>query len=386
MYHIKKIKVSDLNNLFLYLVFLKPGIINDISWLDFLFNAFRFGFTILFAILMILHRKKWKSVLYPLLIFLFSFLSTWINEGNLSIVMGHWVPILGFLLWFELQKDKNMSFIRIFYKTGLLMMVINTWLIITNPEGIYTRNEGYINVWLLGQKQDFVNCYLPTMFFAFMIHETKPFSFFEVLVWIFAAIGLVITKPLGLSFCLIYFVLIIGINKIAAIDLKGLFILNVVYEIFAVITAFAISTWVNLQNFLLLLPSTSMNKLETMLVRFSMWKYVISIIPDHFFLGVGQMNANQWLKNTNLNFYHTIMHNLPLDILFVGGGIAFSIFILYEIKSINCLRKNEDKRVNKIIGVSLHTLNVLMLTECPYFPLAFILFSLAHHVEKIKSD
>ena len=143
------------------LIFLKPGIVEDIPLLDVLFNMGRFGFSIVFMGLFVIKSRLRITgmILYPTLIFVSVLLSTVINNGQYSLVFAHYIPTLGLMSWIYLYKKDILRIIKCIFFITRILIFINLITILLFPDGIWMRDLS-VPVWLLGQKQDFI-MYMP---------------------------------------------------------------------------------------------------------------------------------------------------------------------------------------------------------------------------------
>lgn len=317
------VKNDEIKIAFVYLIYVKPGMLEDIAMLDILWNLGRFGLTIVFIGLLFANRKNLSAIRFPLLICMSVFLSTFLHKGNMTVALGHWVPILGLIAWAELNKNKIKNIVQEFFHIGGILIILNLVTVLAFPSGIWKRNN-YTPIWLLGQKQDFITCVLSTMFFGiltcYLSNKIKRY-FYLVLTCI--VISLVIVKPLGLIGCMLIFVGLVFTDKIMKknIRMDTLMMINVAAEILAIIIAYTYSNLLQLQSLLAGLVNTGMDKSQTMGIRFQMWTRAGSMVLKHPLLGLGQVTEEMWYELSNLNFYHTIMHNMPLDIALTGGGV-----------------------------------------------------------------
>ena len=136
-----------------------------------------------------------------------------------------------------------------------------------------------------------------------------------------------------------------------------------------------------IQEYLDVLPSTGMKKSETLNLRFLLWNSGISILAKYPIFGVGQIYEDKWYMITNLDFYHTILHNLYLDIAMTGGLVSLSLFIIWVLHIVN-RSANKTRISNYLIGI-LFSFHVYCLVECPYTPFAFIIYALIYHIEEL---
>ena len=381
-----KISVKSIEMFFVYLIFLKPGSTEYVAFLDILFNIGRFGLSIVFVAFIFLKRKPIITIIWPLGIMLVSLFSTWMYGGLYWLVFKKWVPIIGMMAWIELNKNSLNRIIRYFFRIGSLLIIINAVIILILPRGFFWTATTPIQIWLLGQKQDFVTCFLPTFAFGLMsVRRNRSERYLLYLVVLCGSISLMIAKPVGLILCLILLMIVLGVERLLGSKLKiGLLgAANVFGEIAAILIAFMYTGLPKLQAFLSGIQFSGVSKDSTMSGRFQMWIYSLASAAKHPLFGVGQITQSQWFGESDLSFYHTIIHNLPLDILFIGGGISLALFLLWNYIAIRRLRTEWWCREIRILGIGLFCVNFIGITECPYNPIIFSLFAMAIHADNI---
>ena len=112
----------------------------------------------------------------------------------------------------------------------------------------------------------------------------------------------------------------------------------------------------------------------------------VKMIKENLFLGTGQISQDMWYKTSALEYYHTIIHNLPLDIAMTGGCIALFLFIIWNSKMSTKLSQGWDNRKNRYIGFAIFTLNILCVIECPYQPIIFMIYALPFLIENKRDN
>lgn len=307
-----------------YMVFLKPAIIEDIYYLDLIFNALRFGLSIFFFFKILIGQigKRKGPILYYASIFITVLLSTLIHSGDMNRVLANFVPAIGMMSWLYLNRNDYHRIINFFYSTGLSFLVINLLTVILFPDGMWKRDI-YISVWLLGQKQDFYTCIVATVFcglFAVAERKKKRGSLaFAFIVMISTA---VLTKAIGTLLCIFAIIALLWFesfkNKIFGV--RTLAIVNTIGFAASVFFAYFYSFFLKLQGFLAGLTSTGMGKDATFMIRTQMWEYAINMFIKNPLIGIGRVTEDMWYRTSGLSYYHTIVHNFYFDILMTGGG------------------------------------------------------------------
>lgn len=382
------IRLVEIKFVFIYLIFMKPSFIEDVAILDTIWNVGRFGLTILYVGLLVLNRKSFHSIIYPAIVFLIVLLSTIIHQGTYSIVIGHWLPMIGYFAFFELNRDKISEIVAISFYVGGLLIALNAISIIVFPDGFWLRG-GYISVWLLGQKQDFVYCFLSTILFGIIyMHIQKSGILFFCITMIAVCFSLVIAKPLGLVVGIFIIVILTLLERFLRKDIKiqALVIINLIGEVMAISIAYIYANLTQLQLFFESLPTTGMSKLQTMVNRFDMWTYAFEHVIDNPIFGLGQVTLDVWYKTSSLDYYHTMVHNLYLDIAFTGGVLALAVFIAWYIAVVKKLKKTWTQSLSRHIGISFFAFNIVCIIECPYQPMAMLIFTISLWIDDLIID
>lgn len=132
----------------------------------------------------------------------------------------------------------------------------------------------------------------------------------------------------------------------------------------------------------------SLGKDSTLNGRTRIWEVGLSVIREHWLLGIGISDTviSQYLKSAGLVWKIEIghLHNIVLEILCRGGILAFGIFIGLWIKAYKKMQKNSGH----IISYTLNILIVLSWLICMFefritmYPFWFLLI-LAYHVQDL---
>lgn len=189
----------------------KPSCFEDVSLVDTLWNLAKFGISLLFIGLYFPVSKS--IVKYPFLIFSIVLFSTILQNGIPAKVISHWIPGLGIICWLGANKNSLREIAKVFCICGGTMIILNTLTVFACPNGMWIRSEASTPIWFLGQKQDFICCYLPTAFFMVIPKKTDGFVFFNKAIVLFMVLPFLITRPIGLILCLLSFVGLIFLKK-----------------------------------------------------------------------------------------------------------------------------------------------------------------------------
>ncbi len=380
-HNLSKFDKNDLWYFVIYMIFLKPGMIDDIPSLDLIWNAARFGLTISFLIIFVSKKKPIKTIIFPIGIFAVVSISTVIHKGTIYPILGRWVPIVGLICWLQIKIKKIDKILRVFYISGSLLIIANFISMIFFPDGFSFAPDVYTTIWILGQKQGFINCFLPTAFLAILCNDKKLISRKSIVISaVCGLLSLAKARPLGLVVCLAIMLFLVILNKVTKriIRPKRLFVAFLFGEAAAIATAFAYDNLFQLKLFLSNIGGASaLDKSITIGIRFQMWIFACNQIIKNPILGVGQLQKEMWFYLSGLSFYHSLVHNLMLDICLQGGLIALCFFLAWQISIVKKLNENWNQNSIRICAIVWFALGVITFFECPYYPMVFMIFALA---------
>lgn len=386
--NLARINLFDLEIVLIYLIFLKPAIVESIAVLDFIFNMLRFGMTIVFSVLFFCRKRKMSRAWYVLLgILCVVLISTFFYGGRISVVLAHYVPTLGLIAWLDLHRTNLNKIFKVFLSIAGILIWVNLITIVVFPNGILMRE--YIPIWLLGQKQDYVACAFSAIIFAGICSFKKLLSRKMImLILLGIAISLFSLESIGLIVtCFIVFILF-AIEKIRkkTFSIYFLFLVNILAEIFIVGITHMYENMTDLQNFLGGISAIGLSKNTTMGIRVSMWEYALKMFLENPLLGVGQVTEEFWYQTSSLPFYHTIVHNLFLDIAFKGGIVAVGLFVILNMSAVKKMRTSWENPEVRFIGICFFAMNILQLIECTYSPMVLLIYFLPDWISIIKND
>lgn len=386
--NIAKLNIFDLQIVLMYLVFLKPPIIDDIQILDLIWNALRVVWTVWYSFKFLLKKKKmaigWYFYFGSFVAVLFS---TIIQSGQMSVVIGHFIPTLGIVAWIELNKKYLDRIFKWFCIVGGLLICINLLTIIVFPDGILKRDT-YMSVWLLGQKQEFINCALGVIVFAGICgYKDLVSSNFIRLVLGAIIISMLYLKPMGPIIACVILIFIFLIERVAKIYFGNVFlyIISIFGEMVVLLLAYEYKNMTWLQLFLNGFATSGMSKGETIGTRAAMWEYACEMFLQNPIIGAGQVTEQVWYETSNLYFYHSIVHNMYLDFAFTGGIIALVFFLLLNVRAITRLQKYYGSKIARFVGICFFALSVLQLLECLYNPMVVLIYFLPEWLYIIQS-
>lgn len=229
-------------------------------------------------------------------------------------------------------------------------------------------------VWLIGQKQDFVNVFLFAYVLNFIFWKEKRMKKYILLTNIIMWLSMLWSFPLGLMLSLfgISFMMYLAHSRFIYWNGKFLYAMNLTGQFIATVFAQIYTTSFSLYTTLkgvTSLRGEGLNKADSILQRVHMWQDVLDILSKSPLFGGGRISY---------------MHNQIFDLGFSGGLIAISIFILLNIYVFRKFDRYKGRN-RDILVIAIFAANVLNLTECrSYSAYIFILYILAFHIKELN--
>ena len=126
-----------------------------------------------------------------------------------------------------------------------------------------------------------------------------------------------------------------------------------------------------------------LNKKNSFLGRYMLWKELISWIKKKALFGYGYLSGNSFLAYTN-RWWATHAHNWALNIMMIGGVVLFIIFILGVLFSASGLDKHSGNICSMIISATIITFFMMGIDESmTNSPMIYPIFILAMNIDRI---
>lgn len=359
-------------------ILLKPAIIEDILFLDTLFNAFRVIVSICYIIKMVLFNKKikkdWMIIASLFLIVLFS---TIISHGNISKPIAHFLPGMGLIAFILADKNATYNKISAIVNTGIILLVLNFLTVVLYPEGlVYRVTNPELKIWILGQKQELGGFLIPLIFCGLALNYFDAYWRKKVICIVcLGVLTLILEQPIGALVCVILFVLLLFMDKYIIKTNKSLLIIGIIMIFIGFqYICFNFDDLYYIQNALGKINTRGLSKVRTLNIRFSMWQFAWQCIFNHPLIGIGNLSVKEWIRLSNLQ-YISVLDNLYLDILFTGGLFSFALFIWLIKRCFNTFIRLWNERKIRYMGYCIFVLCVLFMEGSQYVPLVFLVLS-----------
>lgn len=369
----RSLLLEDIWFLVIILIFFKPGIVDDLPFLDLVFNAGRFGlaFTYICRMLVVKKRinKDWLLLLAMSTIVL---TSTVLIGKAYPKALTHYVPSLGMLAFFSLNSKKIDHLLVVVENLGIVLLVTNLITVLIFPEGLIYRHSNNLKIWILGQKQDIGGFIFPLLYIALcLMQNSKKQAYKFWIILIISCISAILEQPLGTLICLSIFLFLCFFDQFV-LKLNINILVGVLIATFLITQycCFNFENMIWLQELLSAINLKGVSKLRTINVRFGMWRFAWDMIAKYPIIGVGKLTMENWNLMTDVG-YHSILDNMFMDVLFTGGIVTFSLFSVLIARSFNMVRKVWKYKIGRQMGYCLFALCILFLEGCPYYPFVF---------------
>ena len=374
---IKNKDVVGFTHIIIYIIFFSPQIVNKIPVLGDFFSYSRL-LIMLYAVLFVFIKKRANLILIiSITIFALVIFSTALHGDNVYSVIVRYYSMVGVLFFVELNRNNLTRELKLIFISSEIMVVINVITMLSFPNGIYI-GENQALYWVIGQKQDFGIVFIVAFVSGLILWDDKRLKRHIIITYLSMTVSIIISPPLGLVICLLIITTMVWLSKYKIVYIKGkiLMAMNFVGELFVLAITRGYKNMFQLQSFLANIDfGLAVNKSDTILSRVSMWLDSLDIIYNSPFIGIGCISKERYYSVTHYSLYHPIMHNQLLDFGVTGGLIAIILFISMNIIAFNNLRD--------IITFTLFAINILMLTECMYWPFTFFFYLLSFYVNRI---
>ncbi len=367
--------VDDIWFSIVILIFLKPGIADDIPIIDFIFNAGRVGLSIVYIGRMLINKKRInKDWLLLCVISVIVLTSTFLVGKAYPKALTHYFPSLGMLAFISLNSRKIDRLLVLVENLGIVLLTANLITVLLFPGGLLYREANNLKIWILGQKQDIGGFIFPFLYVALCLkHFDKKFSSKYWMILIISCVSAILEQPLGTLICLSLFLFLCFWDQyILKFEKRLLISILICGFIITQYICFNFEEMIWLQKILSGINLKGASKLRTVNIRIEMWRFAWDTIAKYPLIGVGNLTVRNWSLMTKIG-YHSILDNMYMDMLFTGGLVSFFIFILLIGRSFKMIRELWKCRTGRQMGYCLFALCILLLEGCPYYPSVFFM-------------
>lgn len=376
-----------MRNKYFWLIFpfLEPLLFKDYAqWIDTIFSLSK-----IIALLYIanVYFKKYNSSLIIKIILLYQFglfISTILNpEGDIKRYLGPTVSVIGVCLYIDLMTKKGLINLALKYISQIYIAfcIINFISILIHPNG-YVSGVGEGNeIYFLGLQNRFVFVFLPLVAFqalySILTYKTIQKKIF--IITIVNTLSLIYFWAVGGMLALILIcILFLTIDKF---KLKK--ILNSITCSIIVIVANILFVGLRVQEYYADFITDTLEKDVTLTGRTLLWDYGFLSFLLHPIWGIGYNNISK-LPTDMLGVAH--MHNLFMNILYYGGLVGFTLFLIINILVVRNLYKYRRTHCATILVITLFSGYMMSLGDTFDNAAFWILIMLAYNIGKITKN
>ena len=295
-------------------------------------------FSLMFALLVYLSNNKKlkslseiKSFRFVILFFTILLLSTLINEQNVFysfqlMVYGIWPFIIVSIL--KNNKKENMFFLEGIFMAFAFLIIVNLFLIVVYPNGIYTTfsSNTVTKYYLFGGKNQSVAPLMTALVF-FIEYSIRKYNKIVPLVCFLIFIVLFEIWTGGSGTGLIATVMIIFLSLLHIFRKKEI---SFKITLIVIVASFFLLVVFRLQEILAFFIQGVLHKSLTLSNRIYIWDAAIEKIKNNWLYGNGVGSSLSGKIDLVLSYAtkDTFAHDLYLDIMIMGGTLALICFII----------------------------------------------------------
>ena len=337
---------------FIFLILLKPGIINQYETINQIFNILMIGITVILFVIYILKGKISNIIVFELLYLVTLFLITFLKEGDIDYFLKIYLPIFGLSIYTNMLINID---VKKFAKGSLYffasIIIINFFTIIINPHGdVNNRN------FFLGYDNNFapvivLGCALVLFFSKFLYKRT---NWKATIVFICTVLSCFITTSAGAKLAafmlmILYLYMILGKEiNLRKFNHKLFFYISII--MFFVIIIF------RMQEYFSFLIEDILDRDLTFSGRTYIWDRCLEYISNSPFIGYGVEDPN--VRAITKLIFHA--HNIYLNILLEGGILALGIYFIFLKKGTEKLNGNN---LGGIVGFAISIYYIMTIIE-----------------------
>lgn len=337
---------------FIFLILLKPGIINQYETINQIFNILMMGITVILFVIYILKGKISNIIVFELLYLVTLFLITFLKEGDIDYFLKIYLPIFGLSIYTDMLINID---VKKFAKGSLYffasIIIINFFTIIINPHGdVNNRN------FFLGYDNNFapvivLGCALVLFFSKFLY---KRINWKATIVFICTVLSCFITTSAGAKLAafmlmILYLYMILGKEiKLRKFNHKLFFYISII--MFFVIIIF------RMQEYFSFLIEDILDRNLTFSGRTYIWDRCLEYISNSPFIGYGVEDPS--VRAITKLIFHA--HNIYLNILLEGGLLSLGMYFIFLKKGTEKLNGNN---LGCIVGFAISIYYIMTIIE-----------------------
>lgn len=343
--------------IFLIIPFLEPLCFKD-SIIDEIYSIYKIiNFGIIFCLYIFFISKKniWKFSKYTIIIIIYQlslYISTFINKGSYSAMIGNTISILSLAMIVEIYA-KSGNFKKIL---KIFNYILTTYTIINLLSVMIGSNN---NIYFLGIDNRFIFFLFPNCFITILIdlidyNKITIKSYTIIVLALFQCIYVwAVSAILSLILLLLYAVLFYNWKILKKMTLNKYLILIFIMNLLLV--------FFQIQNYFEYFIVDILHKDLMLSGRVYTWNAALEIIKKHIIFGIGGTSYAQ--KSTLFYRSDGHAHNLILNILVNGGIVSLIIMIFSFLKINNKLKSLDNKKVSGFIAFAIFNILFLSLTD-----------------------
>lgn len=364
--------------IFLIVPFLEPLCFKE-SIIDEIYSAYKIiSFVIIVCIYTVFIAKKnsWKFSKYTIIIIIYQlslYISTFINKGNYSAMIGNTISVLSLAMIVEIyaKGDNFRKILKIFNNILTTYTIINLLSVL-----IGSSNN---NIYFLGIDNRFIFFLLPNCFITILI-DLIDYDKITIKSYIIIALALfqcvyvwAVSAVLSLVLLLLYAALLYNWKIFKKMTLNKYLIIIMVMNLLLV--------FFQIQNYFEYFIVDILHKDLMLSGRVYTWNAALEIIKEHPIFGIGGTSYTQ--KSTLFYRSDGHAHNLILNILVNGGIVSLIIMIFSFLKINNNLKSINNKKISGFISFAIFNILFLSLTDTLDSATIYLVYLCGYYISEV---
>lgn len=318
-------------------------------------------FVVIFSYLKERKFSNLKFFVYYFLFLGFTFLTTIINNGSISIYFNIVIKYFMLALFYNLFITKyRITFLKANCYYFATLLFINLIYIVAYPNGLFINEYNAWANWFLGYKNGFILYIIPAILTSYIIDILKKDRIsFRTIVIIFIS---VITSILVDSSTALVGIIILLVGLFFQKSFSKLKIINYNTLLYIYLLLFFLIVIFRMQNIFSYIIEEVLNRNLNFTNRTYIWDTAIMYIKNNPIVGYGFEDS--LIRIEKFSYLQAITcHNQLLDLIYQGGFIGL-IFIFLMLKQLgNRINEIKNLKIKTVTLMALFSYLVMMLSE-----------------------
>ena len=273
---------------------------------------------------------------------------TWVQNGEIYACMRNSFVIICITLFYDFAvKMDKISFLKSQFFSLSLVIVINFITILMYPDGMEkSALSGNSKVWFLGFYNSYTMYFIPALLFGYLL---RLYMDRKIMIYLVTAVIYISAFQIWAGGT----ILSLSIMGIVYLILKRDNIILNYYSYWIVQIAFYVVVIVmKVYKYFIWLIEGILGKLMSLLGRMYVWDITRHMIRQHIWFGYGIKSDAVRIQEYGIAAWARYAHNLLLEILYQGGLVYLSLFVIIIILAGKNLHNVHRKEIAGMISIA----------------------------------